>query len=115
MTTLLEEARATLLKRREVLLKLYRVSPTRRHHAVDVEPDVLDQAANDEDGARNARLADAEFAEIRTIDDALARMRTDAWGWCVDCGAAIEPRRLLAMPEATRCVGCSEVAQGGRA
>ena len=28
---------------------------------------------------------------------------------CEDCGTRIDPRRLLAYPAATRCIGCAEL------
>ena len=74
------------------------------------EPDWLDQAATEEEASLHAHLADGEMREIKTIDAALARMQAGSWGYCVDCGSPIEGRRLQAVPETTRCLGCSEVA-----
>ena len=44
--------------------------------------------------------------ELNAIDDALARMRDGSYGRCVDCGAAIAPERLEAVPQAEHCIDC---------
>lgn len=110
MKTLLEEAKKTLMKRRENVLKLYRSGPSTRRKTPEQEPDWLDQAANQEDAALHAQLAEGELREIKAIDAALARMQANVWGYCVGCGCPIEGKRLQALPETTRCLGCSEVA-----
>ncbi len=43
------------------------------------------------------------------INSALARLETGTYGSCQDCGRAIGERRLLAEPEARRCIHCQEV------
>ena len=44
--------------------------------------------------------------ELTEVDAALARMRSGAYGDCIDCGAAIAAARLVAYPTALRCIGC---------
>ena len=44
--------------------------------------------------------------QLELVDDALARMREGSYGTCVDCGKAIAPERLEALPEAARCIDC---------
>jgi DnaK suppressor protein len=71
-----------------------------------------------EEGARHLadeatleRLEEAERLELRRIDAALARMDAGSFGTCADCGEEIEPRRLRAVPWATRCAGCAEATE----
>lgn len=45
--------------------------------------------------------------EIRRIDAALKRVDEDEYGWCVECGEAIAPKRLEIDPAAARCAGCA--------
>lgn len=47
-----------------------------------------------------------DLDEIRDIDLALQRLAEGNYGTCMDCGGEIEPRRLEARPEATRCIEC---------
>lgn len=54
------------------------------------------------------RQAEADTREIARIDAALARMREDSYGECVDCGEEIEEKRLIALPTAARCMSCQE-------
>ena len=48
---------------------------------------------------------------IARIDEALERLESGTYGLCEHCGRAIAPRRLAAVPEATACVPCQEVAE----
>ncbi len=55
-----------------------------------------------------AKAADARRAgEIRRIDAALARLEDGEYGYCVECGEAIAPKRLEIDPAAPRCSGCA--------
>ena len=55
-----------------------------------------------------AKAADARRAqEIRRIDAALQRLEEGDYGWCVECGEAIEVKRLEIDPAAPRCSGCA--------
>lgn len=49
--------------------------------------------------AARARLAGLEYA--------LKRSDEPEFGYCVECGEPISYARLLAMPEATRCIDCA--------
>ena len=53
-------------------------------------------------------LGERGLAELSAIDAALARITSDAYGDCTDCGAHIAPARLHASPEASRCIHCQE-------
>ena len=55
-----------------------------------------------------AKAADARRAtEIRRIDAALARVDEGDYGYCVECGEEIAPKRLEIDPAAPRCSGCA--------
>jgi len=55
-----------------------------------------------------ARAADARRAmAIRQIDAALIRMDEGEYGWCVECGEEIAPKRLGSDPAAPRCSACA--------
>jgi len=44
--------------------------------------------------------------ELANIDRALADLEAGRYGLCEDCGENIAPKRLKALPFATRCVAC---------
>lgn len=48
-------------------------------------------------------------AELREIDAAFERMDEGSYGQCVDCGLAIDYRRLEASPTARRCLACQDL------
>lgn len=57
-----------------------------------------------------SRIGDLR-AEMRDIRDALDQIEQGAYGTCVDCGAALDSRRLAILPLARRCVRCQERAE----
>ena len=54
------------------------------------------------DGIENVHLA-----EITAIRATLARIAAGRYGRCAQCGCAIDPARLAALPTATICIACS--------
>tara|TARA_R110002073_G_scaffold1577_7_gene11046 strand:+ start:2603 stop:2923 length:321 start_codon:yes stop_codon:yes gene_type:complete len=55
-----------------------------------------------------ARASDVRRTqEIRRIEAALKRVDEDEYGWCVECGEAIDPKRLEIDLAAARCAGCA--------
>jgi RNA polymerase-binding transcription factor DksA len=64
-----------------------------------------DAVADLETGIEVAAVArDAE--ELNAVLEARARMEAGGYGLCVDCGAPIAFERLLARPDAPRCIRC---------
>ena len=55
-----------------------------------------------------AKAAEARrAAELRRIDAALQRVEDGEYGYCVECGEAIDPKRLEIDPAAPRCRDCA--------
>jgi DnaK suppressor protein len=52
-------------------------------------------------------------AEVRDIDEALARVADGSYGICAGCGVEIDPARLRAQPLVTRCIRCETAAEAG--
>jgi RNA polymerase-binding transcription factor DksA len=48
-----------------------------------------------------------ERARLLRISAALERLDEDTWGWCRECGHAIELSRLSAAPDSARCAHCA--------
>ena len=55
-----------------------------------------------------AQLTSAEMRLLESINDALDRLERGKYGSCQDCGSSIGVRRLLAIPDAARCIDCQE-------
>jgi DnaK suppressor protein len=68
------------------------------------------------DGQRtiDAALEVDAITALDAINDALERFDSGTYGTCVACGQAIPTERLLAIPEAARCIGCQQRAQQER-
>lgn len=49
---------------------------------------------------------------LRDINDAQDRLMNGAYGFCVDCGAEIRTKRLLADPAVALCIDCQRTADG---
>ena len=74
--------------------------------AGDLGGDFLDVAQGNED-QELARLSASRLMErARRLRIALTRVSEGEYGVCSECGAAIPPKRLLAVPDATTCVAC---------
>lgn len=56
-------------------------------------------------------LDDHESAELARVDAALKRLEAGTYGRCVACGQAIPRARLLAAPEAARCLACQRAVE----
>jgi RNA polymerase-binding transcription factor DksA len=52
--------------------------------------------------------------EQAQVDDALRARERGTYGMCQDCGRRIPAERLAARPEATLCVDCQRLREGGR-
>ena len=52
-------------------------------------------------------IKNSEIQEVHQIQGALRRIAEGTYGVCVQCGADIDPKRLGALPIATRCISCA--------
>ena len=55
------------------------------------------------------------YGQLRLVEAALDRLDLGEYGTCANCGAAVSPKRLQAVPWATYCLGCQDQAAGGTA
>jgi DnaK suppressor protein len=60
------------------------------------------------------RNVDRESTLLRQVKAALHRIHNGGFGACLDCEEAISPKRLAAVPWATRCIQCQEIADRNR-
>jgi len=76
--------------------------------AIEKSADQMDeiQYATERDLA--IRNVDRESTLLRQVKAALRRIQNGTFGTCVDCEETISPKRLTAVPWATRCIKCQE-------
>ena len=64
------------------------------------------------DAIQNKSVAEASLRSARkrvaSLKMALIKLEEDGFGKCSRCGQAIQPARLMFMPESTRCVRCAD-------
>ncbi len=53
-------------------------------------------------------IESSSIQEIKQIREALKQIAESTYGICVECGADIDPKRLKALPYATRCISCAK-------
>lgn len=110
MSTLDEtEARARLMALREEILALSRNASEDRR-PVDLDQQSVGRLSRQDSlqVQAMARASDARrAAELRRIDAALNRLAQGEYGYCVECGEAIEEKRLAIDPPAPRCAACA--------
>ena len=54
------------------------------------------------------RSADLESNLLRDVTAALRRIHDGSFGACIECELAISPKRLAAVPWASRCIRCQD-------
>jgi RNA polymerase-binding transcription factor len=55
------------------------------------------------------RINSLDYLQLKLIEAALARIDSEEYGVCMDCGNAIPAARLDAIPWAVRCIACQEL------
>jgi RNA polymerase-binding protein DksA len=69
--------------------------------------DSEDQATDLESQDALEGIVNSENQEIQQIGEALKRIAEGTYGVCAQCGVDIDPKRLKALPNATRCISCA--------
>ena len=75
--------------------------------------DPADQAASEYERQALIHKAAAAQQTLRTLKQALERLRQGSFGECAECGGDIEPKRLEAIPWTHYCVKCQEMREQG--
>ena len=104
-----------LTKRRKTILDAYDRRRQAGEEASTAEPrDEADESVRLDAQDEAWRMAESEARELARIDAALARMREETFGFCIECGEEIEEKRLMALPTAARCMSCQEAREPAR-
>ena len=68
--------------------------------------DPNDRASQEADTSLELRNRDRERKLIKKIDETIARIDANEYGYCESCGVEIGLKRLEARPTATLCIDC---------
>jgi DnaK suppressor protein len=75
--------------------------------------DPADQAAAEYERQSIIHKSNTARQMLKTLTQALERIRQGSFGECAACGADIEPKRLEVIPWARYCVKCQEAMEEG--
>ena len=78
--------------------------------AIQKSADQMDEIQYAAERDMAMRNVDRSSTLHREVKAALARLEDGTFGVCVDCEEEISPKRLAALPWATRCIRCQETA-----
>jgi DnaK suppressor protein len=97
-----------ILERKEA--ELVQVLRKRDGIATEKSADQMDeiQYASERDLA--IRNVDRESTLLRDVKAALLRIHNGSFGTCIECEWEISPKRLAAVPWASRCIRCQDAA-----
>ena len=70
--------------------------------------DMADQASGTNEVHIQLKLKQTDAKILQAIEEALARLDEGSYGVCRDCGEAIAPARLNAIPWTRVCIECKE-------
>jgi DnaK suppressor protein len=103
---MLEHFRAILNAwRQELLEEVSRTVHTMQDETAN-HPDPNDRASQETDMSLELRSRDRERKLIKKIDEAIAKIDSNDYGFCETCGVEIGVQRLEARPTATLCIDC---------
>jgi DnaK suppressor protein len=109
------ELRSALLKLRDELAAML-ASTAEAVTPVDLEQPIGRLSRMDAMQQQSMAVANRRSAQIRhqQVDAALERIEADEYGDCLDCGEAVDPRRLAAYPETPFCFACKSIREQRR-
>lgn len=90
--------------------ELTRVWRKRADIAIEKSADQMDEIQNASERDLAIRDVDRESTLLRQVRAALGRIQDGSFGDCIDCDSEISPKRLVALPWASRCIQCQNAA-----
>jgi len=94
--------------------ELVQVLQRRDGIAIEKSPEQMDEIQYATERELAIRNVDRESSLLHDVKDALGRIHDGSFGTCTECESAISPKRLAAVPWASRCIHCQEAADGDR-
>lgn len=104
-----ESYRKRLLQERADLLNLVvRTQKDGRFAEEEGTQDLADKAANSYTKEFLFYQSSNERTRLQLIEEALSRIEEGTYGECLQCGEAVESKRLEAVPWARNCIPCQQ-------
>lgn len=94
---------------RDKLLELEdRLAHVKKDVSKSHSADFSEQAQERENDEVLDEIGHETSVAIQEIKTALTRIQEGSYGQCANCGEAINPERLQAMPATTSCISCAQ-------
>ena len=100
-------------KKNNLLSELAKTKNAEEETTEESTQDIADKAVSSYTREFLYSLNDSERNTIQQIDQALARIDDGTYGFCLNCGNAMNEKRLTAIPWSRHCVDCQELAEKG--
>lgn len=101
------------IRREELVKTIARTEQEGREADEDPTVDLADKAANSYTKEFLFGQTHNERSMLQLVDDALARIRDDSFGECVQCHQELQQKRLEAVPWTRYCISCQEKQEQG--
>ena len=106
--------RDRLMTRREGLVGLvHEAEKSSRERDSEATQDPADMAANAYNKELLMSMTENDRTMLNLIDEALNRIEKAEYGDCVNCGDAVQEKRLEAIPWARYCLKCQDLLERG--
>jgi DnaK suppressor protein len=102
-----------LTKREELVRDVEEVRSRSAHDTDEEDKDYIDYAVSSYTKEFLYSLSDLERKQLLLVDKAIRTIEEETYGTCEECGEEIEEKRLNAVPWATHCLTCQELADRG--
>ncbi len=100
-------------KKHGLLAELAKTKNAEEETTEESTQDIADKAVSSYTREFLYSLTDSERDTLVQIDQALARIEEGTYGFCQNCGALMNEKRLTALPWSRHCVNCQELAEKG--
>jgi DnaK suppressor protein len=107
--TSLDGLQANLLQQKQELEQ--RLARINENHRRPLETDSKERALQLENSEVVDALGNEAREELEQIASALVRIGKGEYGLCVMCGDAINEQRLIAFPQADKCIECASLTE----
>jgi DnaK suppressor protein len=100
-------------KKAELSNELAKARSAEEESNEEATQDIADKAVSSYTREFLYSLTDGERTVLLQIDEALARIDDGTYGFCANCGAVMNEKRLTAVPWTPYCVDCQELSEKG--
>ncbi len=81
---------------------------------IEKSADQMDEIQHASERDLAMRNVDRESRLLHEVKEALRRIHDGSFGTCMECESAISPKRLAAVPWASRCIQCQDATDRDR-